>query len=124
MADEIVNPDFRDLPPPDTLKSRAILADTAGGSVRYDNGTETNNHFLETDGSDTTWKATFRGLSPTLMQYAIRGASSISAWLANHPDPNVEAAFGLTIFEYGETNGPGMGGCPATGGFTIPIPMP
>jgi hypothetical protein len=124
MAYEIVNPDFRDLPPPDTLKDRVIGADTAGGRVRYDNGTITTNHFLELDGSDTQWKATFRGLSATLMQYAIRGASSISAWLASDPNPAVEAAYGLTIFEYGETNGPGMGGCPSTGGFTIPIPLP
>jgi hypothetical protein len=47
------------------------------------------------------------------------------AWQSLGPVVGGEAArIGMTIWEYGEQGGPGMGGCPTSGGLTIPIPLP
>jgi hypothetical protein len=121
MEHEIVNPDFRNF----RIKDRNIRADTAGGRIRGNNNAVLGTGFLEAiPGSDTRWRAVYTGLIGGEVTAALNGDSAISAWLANHPDPNVEGQFGLTIFEFPVTNGPQMAGCPRTGSFTIPLPLP
>ena len=128
MEQRIVNPEFRDAPLPSRLKDRTIRADTQGGRIRLDDGTEIGSGFLTLiPGTTNQWRATYTGLDATQRTLAARGQIRIMAWEALgavDPTNGEQARLGLTIYEFEETNGPGFGGCPKTGSNLIPIPLP
>jgi hypothetical protein len=113
MEQRIVQPGFLTTVGSRIIK-RDIRADTTGGRVDGAGGTG----FLEQT-SDTTWKATYTGLNATELQLALDGDIRVMAWWSADAAGN---RFGVTIFEYNLAGGPGFGGCPSTGSFTIPIP--
>ena len=116
LEQRIVQPAFLDTVG-SRITKRDIRADTAGGRV---DGVPGGTGFLEQT-SATTWRATYTGLNDIERALVMSGESRIMAW------HNADAAgnrFGLTIFEYNVSGGPGMGGRPEVGAFTIPIPLP
>jgi hypothetical protein len=104
---EIVNPDMRN---GSAIGERAIgwPTDVAprGHTVQ---GTLTG-----TDATGGTFSVTYGFQNAADLALANSGAITALGWLAS-PDPalGVEAQFGLTLNEFYESGGPGMGGCPA-----------
>ena len=120
MEQRIVQPLFRE-GNGSRIQRRDIRADVFGGVILGVNGAT---GFLVPT-SATTWQATYIGLNATERTLAMAGGFRIMAWQALGPVVGGEAArLGMTIWEYGEQGGPGMGGCPTSGGLTIPIPLP
>jgi hypothetical protein len=122
MEQRIVQPLFRDTQG-SRIGKRDIRADVFGGVIRDVNGAT--GWLVPT--SATTWEATYTGLNATELGLAMKGGFRIMAWQSDGPVPvggGEGLRIGLTIWEYGEHGGPGMGGCPAAGGFTVPVPMP
>jgi hypothetical protein len=120
MEQRIVQPLFRQ-GNGSRIQRRDIRADVFGGVILGVNGAT---GFLVPT-SPTTWQATYIGLNATELKLAMAGGFRIMAWQALGPVVGGEAArLGMTIWEYGEEGGPGMGGCPTSGGLTIPIPLP
>jgi hypothetical protein len=120
MEQRIVQPLFRD-GNGSRIQRRDIRADVFGGVILGVTGAT---GFLVPT-SPTTWQATYIGLNATELKLAMAGGFRIMAWQALGPVVGGEAArLGMTIWEYGEVGGPGMGGCPTSGGLTIPIPLP
>lgn len=114
MEQRIINPDFAKT----RIGRRDIRADTSGG--RIDNVPGGGGNLLRT-GDDTSieWRAIYKGLNEEEKQIAIAGQSRAMAWLSTNGNGD---RFGLTISEFGELGGPGMGGCPSTGSESIAIP--
>ena len=111
---EIVNPEMRNGSP---IGARAIgwpghVPDPAdpepAGAFTVD-GTVTG-----TDAAGGTFAVTYDFESAADLKLANEGSITALGWLAE-PDPalGVEAQFGLTLNEFYEFGGPGMGGCPA-----------
>jgi hypothetical protein len=114
MEQRVINPDFADT----RIDRRDIRADTSGG--RVDNVPGGAGNLLRTGVSPSTeWRAIYTGLNDAEKQLAVAGQSRAMAWLSTNSNGD---RFGLTISEYGETGGPGMGGCPAPGNASIAIP--
>ena len=124
LEHRVIQPAFREVAG-SRIGRRDIRADIAGGRVGQPTIPGGTGFIAQT--SPTTWRATYTGLNATERALALTGEHRIMAWLAEGAIPPGEdepARAGLTIFEYDLQGGPGMGGCPATGGFTIPIPLP
>lgn len=103
MEHGFVNRLFKD-DPASRIARRDIRANSTGAALpNIPGGTGT----LSLDGSDTQWKAVYRGLIGVEITHALAAANSISAWQSETVTP--EAQFGLTIFELGEGGGPAQG---------------
>lgn len=115
VEQRIIQPDFKDT----RIGRRDIRADTTGG--RVENVPGGTGRLVRTGDALTspTWRATYTGLSETERKLAMAGQSRAMAWLSTNGNGD---RFGMTIFEAGETGGPGMGGCPAPGTAQIAIP--
>lgn len=113
MEQRIINPDFVNT----RLGRRDIRADTNGG--RVDNVPGGAGNLLRTgDNTSPEWRAVYTGLNDAEKQIAVAGQSRAMAWLSTNPNGD---RFGLTISEFGEVGGPGMGGCPSAGSASIAI---
>lgn len=108
----IINPDFNTT----RISRRDIRADIDGGRVENVPGATGN---LLRTGTGSDWRAIYSGLNTTEQQLAVAGESRAMAWLSTNGNGD---RFGMTIFEAGAGGGPGMGGCPATGYASIPLP--
>lgn len=115
VEQRIVNPDFTTTP----IAKRDITADTAGGRIAGGKGIIT-----PTIAGCTTaceWTATY-SFDPNFIaveqNLAVAGQSRSLAWLNTFGG----VRSGITISEYGELGGPGMGSCPARGSDAIPMP--
>ena len=111
---EIVNPEMRNGSPigaraigwpghvPDPADPEPAGAFTVDGTVSG------------TDAAGGTFAVTYDFESAADLKLANEGSITALGWLAE-PDPalGVEAQFGLTLNEFYEFGGPGMGGCPA-----------
>ncbi len=106
----IINPDFKE----NLVGRRDIRADINGGRVGNLPGV-TGYLYLLGGGK---WEAIYRGLTPAQQQLAVAGQNRAMAWHSTNGNGD---RFGMTIFEYGELGGPGMGGCPARGSASIAI---
>jgi hypothetical protein len=114
MEQRIINPDFTTT----RIGRRDIRADTSGG--RVENVPGGTGRLLRTgDNTSSEWRAIYSGLNATEQQLAVAGQSRAMAWLSTN---NNGDRFGLTISEFGEVGGPGMGGCPSPGNAQIAIP--
>ncbi|MFC5512234.1 hypothetical protein ACFPOU_13995 [Massilia jejuensis] len=114
MEQRIINPDFTTT----RIGRRDIRADINGG--RVDNVPDGAGNLLRTGVSPSNqWRAVYTGLNATEKQLALAGQNRIMAWLSTNDNGD---RFGLTISEFGEVGGPGMGACPAPGNASIAIP--
>jgi hypothetical protein len=114
MEQRIINPDFAAT----RIDRRDIRADNTGGRVENVPGGAGN--LLRTGGSTSDeWRAIYTGLNDAEKQLAVAGQSRAMAWLSTNGNGD---RFGLTISEFGEVGGPGMGGCPGPGNASIAIP--
>ena len=113
MEQRIINPDFVAT----RIGRRDIRADTSGG--RIGNVPNSAGSLLRTNAASNEWQAIYTGLNDTEKQLAVAGQNRAMAWLSTNANGD---RFGLTIFEFGEVGGPGMGGCPAPGSTAIAIP--
>lgn len=114
MEQRIINPDLADT----RIGRRDIRADTSGGRVENVPGGTGN--LLRTGGStNIEWRAIYTGLNDAEKQLAVAGQSRAMAWLSTNSNGD---RFGMTISEFGEVGGPGMGSCPARGQASIAIP--
>ncbi|GEO34246.1 hypothetical protein CAE01nite_19710 [Cellulomonas aerilata] len=66
-----------------------------------------------TDAAGGTFAVKYTFQNSADLELANAGSITALGWLANHEDPNQEAQYGLTLNEFYEFGGPGMGGCPA-----------
>jgi hypothetical protein len=113
MEQRVINPDFDAT----RIGRRDIRADTSGGRVQNVPGGAGN---LQRAGvSPSDWRAVYKGLNEAEMQLAVAGQSRAMAWLSTNGNGD---RFGVTISEFGETGGPGMGGCPTAGSALMAIP--
>ena len=102
MEQRIVNPELTD-----TNVTRRDVRAVPGGLVRAGKGGYSSN--LEFSGD--TFTATYVFDDPEVARIAATGGGErIMAWQVEDADANRQ---GLTISEFGELGGPGMGGCPA-----------
>jgi hypothetical protein len=102
MEQRIVNPDLTE-----TAVGRRDVRAVPGGLQRADKGGYSSN--LEFLGNEFT--ATYVFDDPEVARIAATGGGErIMAWQEEDVDANRQ---GLTISEFGEVGGPGMGGCPA-----------
>ena len=114
MEQRIINPDFNNT----RIDRRDIRADTTGG--RVENVPNGRGNLLRTGGtSSSEWRAIYTGLNDIEKSLAVSGQSRAMAWLSTNGNGD---RFGLTISEFGELGGPGFGGCPAPGNYSIAIP--
>lgn len=114
IEQRIINPDFADT----RIGRRDIRADTSGGRIENVPGGAGN--LFRTGGSASAdWRAVYTGLNQAEKQLAVAGQSRAMAWLSTNA---IGDRFGLTISEFGEVGGPGMGSCPAPGNISIAIP--
>jgi hypothetical protein len=114
MEQRIINPDFKLT----RIGRRDIRADINGGRVENVPG-GAGNLVGVGDSLSSDWRATYIGLNEAEKQIAIAGQSRAMAWLSTNANGD---RFGMTISEFGEVGGPGMGGCPTTGSNAIAIP--
>jgi hypothetical protein len=113
MEQRIINPDFVNT----RIGRRDIRADINGGRVQNIAGGRG-----DLDGTAANlgdWRAIYTGLNDAEKLIAVAGQSRAMAWLSTN---NNGDRFGLTISEFGEVGGPGMGGCPSPGNNSIAIP--
>ena len=102
MEQRIVNPELTD-----TAVTRRDVRAVPGGLERAPKGGYSSN--LEFSGDEFT--ATYVFDDPEVARIAATGGGErIMAWQEEDVDGNRQ---GLTISEFGELGGPGMGGCPA-----------
>jgi hypothetical protein len=116
---EVVNPEMRrpdPSTPPTTIGERAIgwvpIDDPEhpnGGPGFTATGTAANGQFT----------ATFGLQSAADQQRVLDGEHVVMTWLA---DGAGDLALGATQYEFGESDGPGFGGCPAGPGSQPPVP--
>lgn len=102
MEQRIINPHLVDT----SVGRRDIRAVSDGsglGTLSYDTPT------------GTRWTARYTGLDATVRRLAVEGQTRIMAW--QHFD-GIDRR-GLTIYEVGETGGPGFGGCPAAASWAV-----
>ncbi|GAA2725452.1 fibronectin type III domain-containing protein [Cellulomonas aerilata] len=76
-------------------------------------GFEVDGTVTGTDATGGTFSAIYTFQNEADLELANAGSITALGWLANHQDPNQEAQYGLTLNEFYEFGGPGMGGCPA-----------
>ena len=115
LEQRIINPDLNNT----RIGRRDIRADSAGG--RIENVPNSSGGLAYDSATSSNWTATYRGLNNEEMRIALQGQVRILSWL------NTNAAgdrFGITIYERGEVSGPGFGGCPQAGDFSLPLPKP
>jgi hypothetical protein len=102
LEQRIVNPDLTDLPDVARRDVRAI----PGGLVQSAKGNYRSGLSINGD----RFTATYAFTTPEAAQTAANGGGErMMAWQVQDEDGNRQ---GLTIAEYGEQGGPGMGGCP------------
>lgn len=106
---EIVNPDMRDTP----IGERAIgwPFDPADPPTTYQVARTA--HSAPAGGTLGTFEVTYTFQTEAQRDVAAEGAATAVSWQADSANPDIEAQFGATLSEFGESGGPGMGGCPA-----------
>ena len=98
VEQRIINPEFRELPAPDTMEKRDIRATTDDGNLRPDPAVR--GGFIATH--DLT--------SGVQAQAALEGQTRVLGWQRTNAAGD---RMGITIWEEDELGGPGFGGCPA-----------
>jgi large repetitive protein len=98
VEQRIVQPDFREAPDP--MERRDIRATTDDGNLVRDNSP---------GAAPGAFIATHSGLTAIQREKAIAGQTRVLGWMKTAPNGD---RLGITIFEAGETGGPGFGGCP------------
>jgi hypothetical protein len=108
---EIVNPDMRG--GTSTIGERAISWPTEAGEVAV--GFTTSGGITEgSEGVGGTFEVVFDFENAVDLDLAEAGEVVGLAWMADAPpELGIEFQAGATLYEYHETSGPGMGGCPA-----------
>lgn len=97
VEQRIVNPEFRELPAPDTMEKRDIRATTDDGNLRPDPAVR--GGFI----------ATHDLASAVQAQAAVDGQTRVLGWQRTNAAGD---RMGITIWEEDEVGGPGFGGCP------------
>ena len=115
LEQRIINPDLNLT----RIGRRDIRADSQGG--RVENVPGGSGSLVYDSPTSTNWTATYRGLNDNEIKIALEGQVRILSWLAAD---TAGERYGITIFEVGEGGGPGFGGCPQTGDFSLPLPKP
>jgi hypothetical protein len=109
---EIVNPDMRG--GNSAVGERAISWPTEVGETNVGFTTSGGVTKAATAGSRGTFEVTFDFESATDLDLAEAGEVVGLAWMADAPpELGIEFQAGATLYEYHESSGPGMGGCPA-----------
>lgn len=114
LEQRIINPDLNGT----RIGRRDIRADSEGGRIE---NVPNSSGRLVYDGQTSNWTATYRGLNNNEIRIALEGQVRILSWLATD---TAGERYGITIFEQDEADGPGFGGCPETGDFSLPLPKP
>ncbi|WP_029527338.1 hypothetical protein [Polaromonas glacialis] len=106
----IVNPEFIGAPG-SRIGKRDIRADSAGGRVDGTNGNPIpgTRGTLAYDGTATTFTAVFSGLNADERLLVVEGQTRVMGWQQTTAAGD---RLGMTIYEVGESGGPGLGGCP------------
>jgi hypothetical protein len=115
VEQRIVNPDFTTTP----IVKRDITADINGGRVI--GGTGLIGPYTAGCAPGCVWKATYTfapNVAAVEQNVAVAGQSRSLAWLNTFNGTRS----GITISEFGELGGPGMGSCPARGNASIAMP--
>lgn len=100
LEQRIINPDMDD-----TIIGRRDVRAVPGGFAASPNGGYES--MMEVSGG--TYTATYQFESAELAELAEAGGARLMSWEKEDGEANRQ---GLTIFELGETGGPGFGGCP------------
>ena len=108
LEQRIINPALQDQPSVDSRHVSAVSDGSGEGALAYDGET------------GTAWTARFSGYSATVDQLLVEGQSRIMSWQAFTADERR----GLTIWEHGEVNGPGMAECPGAAEFAVTASTP
>jgi hypothetical protein len=116
---EVVNPEMRRPDPgapPTSIGERAI-----GWTPVVDPAEPNGGPGFTVDGSaaDGAFSVTFGLQSEADQQRVLDGEHVVMTWLA---DAAPDLALGATQYEFGESDGPGFGGCPAGPGTQPPLP--
>ena len=116
---EVVNPEMRRPDPgapPTSIGERAI-----GWTPVVDPAEPVGGPGFTVDGNaaDGAFSVTFGLQSAADQQRVLDGEHVVMSWLA---DAAPDLALGATQFEFGESDGPGFGGCPAGPGTQPPLP--
>jgi hypothetical protein len=116
---EVVNPEMRrpdPSTPPTTIGERAI-----GWTPVVDPAEPNGGPGFTVDGTaaDGEFEVTFGLQSEADQQRVLDGEHVVLTWLA---DGVPDLALGATQYEFGESDGPGFGGCPAGPGTQPPLP--
>ncbi len=110
----IVNPDFIN-PPSSRITKRDIRADSAGGRVEGISGATGT---LAYDGAGiNTFTAVFNGLNQDERLLVVEGQTRVLGWQQTTAAGD---RLGMTIYEVGESGGPGIGGCPPGPNGVVP----
>jgi hypothetical protein len=118
MEQRIVNPDLTD-----TLVARRDIRAVVGGPAPGPRGGYTSNLVVDTATNTFTASYDFALSADQAVDNArtaaTGGGERLMTWQETDAAGNRQ---GLTIAEFGETGGPGMGGCPAGPGSVAPTP--
>jgi hypothetical protein len=115
VEQRIINPDFTTTP----IGRRDITADINGGRVA--GGTGLIGPYTAGCAPGCVWKAAYTfapDVAAVEQNIAVAGQSRSLAWLNTFNGTRS----GITISEYGELGGPGMGNCPARGNASTAMP--
>lgn len=104
LEQRIINPDFTDIASIGRRDIRATADGAELGTLSYD-----------APGS-VHWTARYEGLSAEARQAAVEGQTRILSWLETAADGE---RVGITIFEVGESGGPGMPECPPLADYAV-----
>lgn len=110
LEQRIINPDFTTT----SIGRRDIRATSEGGRVGDQPASSASLRYV----AKGQWRAVYTGLTGPEKQLALEGQTRIMSWLSADTAGD---RFGLTIFEVGETGGPGMGGASPAGNESLPV---
>ncbi len=112
VEQRVINPDLKDTTV-GRRDVRAIFGDGLAdgvetlGEIKWDN---------PADVTDPRWTATYLNLGGAVADLVEAGQSRMLAWERTDAAAN---RIGMTLWEYGEVGGPGMGGCPLGDNYAV-----
>ncbi|HYO39331.1 MAG TPA: Ig-like domain-containing protein [Nocardioidaceae bacterium] len=112
VEQRVINPDLKDT----TVGRRDVRAIFGDGLA---DGVETLGEITwdsPANAADPHWTATYLNLGEDIATLVEAGQSRMLAWERTDAADN---RIGMTLWEYGELGGPGMGGCPATADYSV-----